>query len=55
VTDDDDPAPRTSRFELWLAPADPAKVAGLIPGLQLTGSVDTRTAPEGSRESIYVG
>jgi biotin carboxyl carrier protein len=55
VTGADDPAPRTSRFELWLAPADPAQVAGLIPGLQLTGSVDTRTAPEGSKESIYVG
>jgi biotin carboxyl carrier protein len=55
VPEADERVPRTTRFELWLAPEDPAQVAGLIPGLQLTGSVDTRTAPEGSKESVYVG
>jgi multidrug resistance efflux pump len=55
VTDADDRTPASDRFRLLLAPADPAQISGLIPGLRLTGSVDTRTAPKGAKESVYVG
>jgi multidrug resistance efflux pump len=52
---DGDSTTRATRFELVLTPEEPALVAGLIPGLRLTGSVDTRTAPDGAKESVYVG
>jgi multidrug resistance efflux pump len=55
VTDADETTPRSSRITLLLAPADPSQVAGLLPGLRLTGTVDTRTAPKGAKESVYVG
>lgn len=54
VTDDEGPA-RADRLRLVLLPQDPAQVAGLVPGLRLTGTVDTRTAPAGQKESVYVG
>lgn len=44
-----------SRLRLVLVPDDPAQAATLVPGLRLTGTVDARTAPEGAKESVYVG
>lgn len=55
VTSEDRPTTTSSRLKLLLTPADPAQAATLIPGLRLTGTVDTRTAPHGARESVYVG
>ena len=42
-------------IELVLVPRDVTEVARLIPGLQVTGTVDTRTGDPDEDRSVYVG
>jgi multidrug resistance efflux pump len=43
-----------SRLQLVLAPADPADVAGLIPGLRFTGTIDTSSGVVTSVDGLHV-
>ena len=42
-------------LQLVFAPAHPAQVAKLIPGLRFSGSIDTSTGPHDTKSADYIG
>jgi multidrug resistance efflux pump len=51
----DQASPKSGQMELVLLPQNKNDVAGLVPGLRFTGSVDTRTGDPNSKHFVRLG
>jgi multidrug resistance efflux pump len=46
---------RPNRIRLVLVPRNPTEIAGLVPGLRFTGTVDTSTGERGRQRLVHLG